>query len=529
MIVLVLGLVLTAFTGIAAGQDSGGKVSTGPEGISTNTTNPEIISGYSALPALATAEFRIIDNFEINVDNDIIPSGTFSGRHWGDLSLKNTQDSSQTILGTISETMQGDSFVQPEFPENAIWNSSYIHWVFPPDFVLNENDSLSASYHTSTLKTVFNPVTLKRYVNKSIFLSDSYQFNSYEVNFEENTYDRYSGILKFEENLYSNSSILLDTFSTDLPLTDLKKGSYIHPITKQYVSEINFTLQNSSIQLHHPYYINFTAAIKLTNNAGSPVKCYPRVMFATSRLGPWQQGETSMTAIMPLPLLPAHVTCATATTNVSNVWRYQNISQLKLAFNQTAERIEKEKIGVVRTNKTWILDASGNGAYGAGDLTYTFGMAGDVPVTGDWTGTGTTRIGVVRSNTTWLLDASGDGKWGPGDLQFTFGKAGDVYVTGDWNNDRKTEIGVVRNNKTCLLDASGNGAYGVGDLTYTFGAAGDRYVTGDWNADGKTEIGVVRSNTTWLLDASGDGKWGPGDYQYTFGKAGDKYVTGKWS
>jgi len=187
------------------------------------------------------------------------------------------------------------------------------------------------------------------------------------------------------------------------------------------------------------------------------------------------------------------------------------------------------KIGVVRNNKTWILDASGNGVYGAGDLTYTFGMAGDIPVTGDWNGTGTTRIGVVRFNTTWLLDASGDGKWGPGDYQYTFGKAGDVYVTGDWNDDRKTEIGVVRNNKTWILDASGNGAYGAGDLTYSFGTVGDRYVTGDWNGNGTTKIGVVRSNTTWLLDASGNGLWGPGDNQYTFGKVGDKYVTGEWS
>jgi len=187
------------------------------------------------------------------------------------------------------------------------------------------------------------------------------------------------------------------------------------------------------------------------------------------------------------------------------------------------------KIGVVRNNKTWILDASGNGAYGAGDLIYTFGMAGDVYVTGDWNNDNETEIGVVRTNTTWLLDASGDGKWGPGDYRYTFGKAGDVYVTGDWNNDHKTEIGVVRNNKTWLLDASGNGAYGAGDLTYTFGVAGDRYITGDWNGNGTTRIGVIRSNTTWLLDASGNGKWGPGDYQYTFGKAGDRYVTGRWS
>ena len=187
------------------------------------------------------------------------------------------------------------------------------------------------------------------------------------------------------------------------------------------------------------------------------------------------------------------------------------------------------RIGVVRNNNTWILDASGNGVFGPGDFQYTYGRAGDVYVTGDWTWTGITRIGIIRNNNTWLLDASGNGAYGAGDLAYTFGKSGDVYVTGDWNNDGRTEIGVVRNNNTWLLDASGNGAYGAGDLTYVFGKAGDVYITGDWNNDGKTEIGVVRNSDMWLLDASGNGAYGAADLAYTFGKAGDTYVTGKWN
>jgi hypothetical protein len=186
-------------------------------------------------------------------------------------------------------------------------------------------------------------------------------------------------------------------------------------------------------------------------------------------------------------------------------------------------------IGVVRNNKTWLLDASRDGKYGTGDLTCTFGKAGDVPVTGIWTGTTGTRIGVVRNNKTWLLDASGNGAFGAGDLTYTFGKAGDVPVTGDWDHDGMTEIGVVRSGKTWLLDASGDGAFGAGDFTYMFGKAGDVPVTGDWDGDGMTEIGVVRSNTSWLLDASGDGAFGAGDYTYTFGKAGDVPVTGDWN
>jgi hypothetical protein len=91
------------------------------------------------------------------------------------------------------------------------------------------------------------------------------------------------------------------------------------------------------------------------------------------------------------------------------------------------------------------------------------------------------EIGVVRNNNTWLLDAYSNGVYGTGDLTYSYGKAGDVFVTGDWNRDGWTEIGVVRNNNTWMLDMSANGIYGPGDLTYMFGKAGDIPIVGKWN------------------------------------------------
>ena len=445
MIVLVIGLVLFTFTGIAAGQDSGGNVSTGPEGIISNTTNTEIIPrGYSPLPALATAEFKIFDCVETNVDKDIIPSGIVSGRQWGSLQIINTPDSSQTVLGNISETVEGDSFIQVEYPENATWNSTYIHWIFPPGFVLNEeidwrtNYTFFVDYHTSALTPFFNPVTLTRYVNKSIFLSDGYQFNSYEVNFEENTYEGYSGKVAYFETMYTNSSILFDTFTTDLPLTYQTNKSYYDPITKQYISELSFGFNNSSIQLHRPYHFNVTAAIKLTNNAGSPVKSYPRIFFSLDHTGPLQQGNVSMTAIMPSPLLPAYLTRATATTNVSNLWQYRHRDQVKMAFNQTVEILEREKIGIFRpSTHSFYLDTNGNGSWNGAsiDRQYNFGISGDIPVTGDWSNDGKSEIGVFRNSThLFYLDYDGNGVWNGAsvDRQYNFGISGDKPVSGKW-------------------------------------------------------------------------------------------------
>jgi len=180
---------------------------------------------------------------------------------------------------------------------------------------------------------------------------------------------------------------------------------------------------------------------------------------------------------------------------------------------------------------TWTLDSNGNGVLDVGvDTTFTFGAASDIPVTGDWNGTGTSRIGVFR-NGTWYLDVSGNGAWdGAGtDASYTFGTASDIPVTGDWDGTGTFRIGVVRNG-IWYLDVSGNGAWDGGtDASYVFGAASDIPVTGDWDGTGTSRVGAFR-NGIWYLDVSGNGVWdGPGiDSSSAFGTAGDTPVTGGW-
>ena len=192
----------------------------------------------------------------------------------------------------------------------------------------------------------------------------------------------------------------------------------------------------------------------------------------------------------------------------------------------------KTEIGVFRGGHGWYLDSSGNGVWNSGeDTAYGFGMAGDVPVTGDWNNDGKTEIGVFRGGHGWYLDSSGNGAWNSGeDTAYGFGMAGDVPVTGDWNNDGKTEIGVFRDGHGWYLDSSGNGVWNSGeDTAYGFGMPGDVPATGDWNNDGKTEIGVFRDGHGWYLDSSGNGVWNAGqDTAYGFGITGDLPVAGKW-
>jgi len=93
-------------------------------------------------------------------------------------------------------------------------------------------------------------------------------------------------------------------------------------------------------------------------------------------------------------------------------------------------------LGVFR-NGDWFLDRNGNGAWdgcGVDGCIFGWGMAGDLPVAGDWTGTGTAKLGVFR-NGDWFLDRNGNGAWdgcGVDGCIFGWGMAGDSPVAGRW-------------------------------------------------------------------------------------------------
>ena len=192
------------------------------------------------------------------------------------------------------------------------------------------------------------------------------------------------------------------------------------------------------------------------------------------------------------------------------------------------------KIGIYRPSTgTWLLDSNGNGTLDAGDRTYHFGgQPGDVPVSGDWNGSGTTKIGVYRPATgEWLLDYNGDGAFNLAeDRKYKFGGApGDMPVTGDWAGSGRSYIGIVRKDYLWLLDSNGDGKLESTDAKFFFGGvAGDIPITGDWNGNGTTKPGVFRTDSMiWLL----------GNYRFDgisaeaaiqFGSAGGKPVTGAW-
>ena len=192
--------------------------------------------------------------------------------------------------------------------------------------------------------------------------------------------------------------------------------------------------------------------------------------------------------------------------------------------------------GVFRRGQ-WFLDLNGNGAWdgcGTDSCYLSFGIPTDVPVAGDWNGTGKSKIGVFR-NGQWFLDLNGNGVWdgcGTDGCHLSFGMRGDIPVTGDWTGTGTTKIGVFRNGQW-FLDLNGNRSWdgcGTDACINSFGMAGDLPATGDWDGMGASKIGVFRRGQ-WFLDLNGNRSWdgcGTDACIASFGTAADIPAVGEW-
>ncbi len=203
------------------------------------------------------------------------------------------------------------------------------------------------------------------------------------------------------------------------------------------------------------------------------------------------------------------------------------------------------KIGVYRQSTgTWYLDFNGNRAWDGPPVDAVIGWGGDpndIPVVGDWNGSGSTKIGVYRQSTgTWYLDLNGNRAWdgSPVDAVIDWGgDPNDIPVVGDWNGSGSTKIGVYRQSTgTWYLDLNGNRAWDGPPVDAVIGWGGDPNdiaVVGDWNGSGSTKIGVYRQSTgTWYLDLNGNRAWDGPPVDAVIGWGGDPNdipVVGDWN
>lgn len=203
----------------------------------------------------------------------------------------------------------------------------------------------------------------------------------------------------------------------------------------------------------------------------------------------------------------------------------------------------KTKMGLfVPEASQWFLDKNGNGTLdncGMDTCVGSFGQQTDLPVVGQWTTTFGDSIGVFRrSEKKWHLDKNRNGVLEECRIDecpsFSIYVDGDIPVAGDWTGSGTTQLGLFRpSTGEWFLNRNGKRSWDGcrKDTCITnFGEAGDVPVIGDWNGTGISKVGVFRPATgEWFLDLNGNGIWDNAiDLQLSFGSAGDVPVVGKW-
>jgi len=190
---------------------------------------------------------------------------------------------------------------------------------------------------------------------------------------------------------------------------------------------------------------------------------------------------------------------------------------------------------------------------------FQFGQAGDQPVVGDWDGSpsGRDELGVFRANPDgsgsgiFILDIANHRQIDSSCETFTFGLATDHIIVGDWNGKGTSEVGVYRDAGSYIAADAGDAVFSInsnGDhdtfTNFVFGLITDKVVIGDWNGNGISKVGVYRDGATasgsysslyapgtalFSLDTNGDHQFDAGDQVFLYGLSSDQFVTGHWA
>jgi hypothetical protein len=180
----------------------------------------------------------------------------------------------------------------------------------------------------------------------------------------------------------------------------------------------------------------------------------------------------------------------------------------------------------------WYLDTDGDSTH---EREHAYGLAGDVPVAGDWDGDTRDNLGVVRGGypdrlLRWYLDTNPSTP--THEIEHVFGLQGDIPIAGDFNGDGRDDVAVVRGGYAdgLLRTFINYDNDSVHEDAYLFGRNGDRPVVGDFNNDGRDDLAMVRSNMPdgllhWYVNYNRDASH---EAEFLFGLNNDVPVAGEW-
>jgi len=131
---------------------------------------------------------------------------------------------------------------------------------------------------------------------------------------------------------------------------------------------------------------------------------------------------------------------------------------------------------------------------GNADFTMTFGLPGDIGIIGDWTASGYSGLGMYRlsTNVFYLSSQISNGTVHP-DLTFGYAVAGrvslssDIPIAGNWTGSGRAGIGLFRQT-TGDVYLRNELTTGDPDLTFKYGTSGDLPISGHWASGAKNTV-----------------------------------------
>jgi hypothetical protein len=272
------------------------------------------------------------------------------------------------------------------------------------------------------------------------------------------------------------------------------------------------------------------------SSIGAPLDCnYDTYFDAVAESGEylktaWNVGEPEN----PFLLTPQYLlrdTNSSGPPNYALSLTPQQTGDLPISGDWNGDGVDT--VGFYRPYNGWGLGAfylRNSKSLGPADLTFTFGITGDLPVAGDWNEDGIDTIGVYRpSNGVFYLRDSNSG--GSPQYQFPYGNTGDLPIAGDWNNSGTDTIGLYRPS-TGVFYLSDTNASVPPVYSFAYGNPNndDLPVAGDWDENGYFSVGVYRQSTgEWFLDNEVPGNQ-PISYAFSFGAIGHTTpIVGDWN
>lgn len=547
------------------------------------TYAPAVTGGLPSanLSIVAGASGTIGSSTSTSLSVQVTPTGLANGTYAGTINVSPTGTSTFAPVTLSVAVLIGNALViaSPTSPLNITLPTGLTGASIPPSalpngIIINNVSSGNITITNATGVTssftglITSPLILADGTTPCTNIANGFSCN-YAVTVTTNNVPPgiYSGSITFKTSTPGGSSALTVSLPVTLTVTAAKPSFIVTAGTTGAAATTVLTSPVTLVGTTNGLQVCTSGAPGIALNNGS-ITVVSYTASATFGLNPFTVNGPAASGISTSPA--AITICANpqvlgnvasgayqGTVTVASTDALSSIAiPVTLLLNSAPGNIDLSNIGIFRAAPNGLgifaLDtdeATYNYSAATTETEY-FGLSGDQPVAGDWTGTGVVRMGVFRAGA-WYLDLNNNGAFDANEGPFLFGLPGDIAVVGDWNGTGVTKFGVFRcpavgvcqwylstavtPTNAATMFVPNNTIYTAATTqVFSYGLPGDKPVVNNWTGTSKADqIGVFRCPAigvcSWIVDSNGDGIFQLTDAVYSYGLIGDLPVVGDWN